>query len=240
MADRKEISGKRPPDANAANSALTAAEVGSYLIRNPDFLVEHPEFVMLLTPPTYRHGDNVVDMQHFMLQRMRDELSRLKTQQKALISTTRSNLSSQQRVHAATLAVIGATSFEQLLQIITIDLSVVLDVDVTMLCIESGSAIAPPMSGIQLLPPGTVDKLLGPGRESMLEDHVRGDPGLFGGGAGLVKSEALLRLSIPKAPPGLLALGSRKPTKFKPGHGTELLNFLSRAVALTIAQWLDL
>jgi uncharacterized protein YigA (DUF484 family) len=244
MADRTGQSGPKPeaPREQAATSpgTITAADVGAYLIRHPDFLLEQPELVMLLTPPAYRHGDNVVDMQHFMLQRARDEVAKLNAQQKALIATSRSNLTSQQRIHAAALAVIGATGFEQLLQVVTIDLAVLLDVDVMTLCVEADGKLRPPMAGIQLLPAGTVDRLLGSGRDAMLEDHVRGDPGIFGGGAGLVKSEALLRVAIPNAPPGLLALGSRRPTKFKPGHGTELLSFLARVVAITISQWLDL
>ena len=190
----------------------SAADVAAYLKAHPDFLVEHAKLVAVLTPPIHRRGDNMVDMQHFMLQRLRDEVTRLKTQQKALISTSRHNLSSQQRIHATVLRLIGAPSFEQLLQIVTVDLAVLLDVDVVTLCIESGSGLKPPMTGIQLLPPGEVDRLIGAGRDAMLEDHVKGDPALFGGGARAGQVKALLRSSaVDKAPPGLLmALGSRR------------------------------
>ena len=47
---------------------------------------------------------------------------------------------------------------------------------------------------------------------------------MFGGGAGLVRSDALIRLKISAAaPPGLLAFGTRHPGYFNPGQGTELL-----------------
>lgn len=219
---------------------LGAAEVLAYLRHHPEFLAEHAELLEVMSPPERRQGDNVLDLQHLMLQRLRDELARVKGQQRALIFTSRSNLTSQQRIHEAVLNLIGATSFEQLLQVVTIDLTVTLDIDVVTLCIESGGDLRPPVAGVQLLRPGEVDHLLGPGGEALLEDHVRGDPALFGSGAGLVRSEALLRLSVPGAPPGLMAMGSRKPSKFKPGQGTELLSFLARALSVTIAQWLDL
>ncbi|MEI9985008.1 MAG: hypothetical protein WDN69_18470 [Aliidongia sp.] len=61
----------------------------------------------------------------------------MKSQQRALIATSRSNLSSQQRIHAAVLALLAATSFEQLIQTVTTDLAVLLDIDVVTLCIES-------------------------------------------------------------------------------------------------------
>jgi uncharacterized protein YigA (DUF484 family) len=227
----------------AAPRAATADEVLAYLARHPGFLAEHPDLVDLLTPPAHRHGAGVVDMQQFMLQRLQAELARLKSQQRALISTSRSNLTSQTRIHAAVLALVGATSFEQLIQTVTTDLAVLLDVDVVTLCVESdtGPLPRPPLPGVQLLPPGEVDRLLGADKDALLEDEVRGDPALFGSGAGLVHSEALLRLSIGShAPAGILALGSRKPHKFKAGQGTELLCFLAQALEITIFQWLDI
>ena len=223
--------------------ATTADEVLAYLTRHPGFLTDHPDLVGLLTPPEHRHGAGVVDMQQFMLQRLQTEVARLKGQQRALISTSRSNLTSQTRIHAAVLALIGATSFEQLIQTVTTDLAVLLDVDVVTLCVESdtGPLPRPPLPGVQLLPPGEVDRLLGVGKDALLEDEVRGDSALFGSGAGLVHSEALLRLSIGShAPAGILALGSRKPHKFKAGQGTELLCFLAQSLEITIFQWLDI
>jgi uncharacterized protein YigA (DUF484 family) len=218
---------------------LSEAEIAAYLKRHPDFLVEHAELIALLTPPSRRQGDNIVDMQHFMLDRLKADLQRVTGQQRDLISTSRSNLSSQQRVHGSVLALIAATSFEQLIQTVTTDLAILLDVDVVTLCIESGDRFArPPMTGIQLIAPGDVDELLSRERDVRLEDEVAGDPAIFGAGAGLVKSEALLRLSVANAPPGLLALGSRRPGKFKAGQGTELLGFLARTLEITISQWL--
>jgi len=230
-------------ETEAAPRATSADEVLAYLTRHPGFLADHPELVDQLTPPAHRHGAGVVDMQQFMLQRLQTELARVKGQQRALISTSRSNLTSQTRIHAAVLALVGATSFEQLIQTVTTDLAVLLDVDVVTLCVESdtGPLPRPPLPGVLLLPPGEVDRLLGAGKEALLEDEVRGDPALFGSGAGLVHSEALLRLSIGShAPAGILALGSRKPHKFKSGQGTELLCFLAQALEITIFQWLDL
>jgi uncharacterized protein YigA (DUF484 family) len=222
-----------------AAGAIAEADIVEYLKRHPNFLVDHAELIALLTPPSRRQGDNIVDMQHFMLDRLKADLQRVTGQQRDLISTSRFNLSSQQRVHGGVLALIAATSFDQLIQIVTIDLTVLLDVDVVTLCIESGDRLArAPMAGIQLLTPGTVDDLLSRDRDARLEDEVAGDPAIFGNGAGLVKSEALLRLSVAGAAPGLLALGSRRPGKFKAGQGTELLCFLARTLEITISQWL--
>ena len=81
----------------------SAAEVAAYLRQHPDFLVEHPELLEVLTPPSQQRGDRVVDMQQFMLQHQRAEIARLKSQHRALVSASRANLAAQARVHAAVL-----------------------------------------------------------------------------------------------------------------------------------------
>ena len=243
--DNKNIAGRRvePTDAAAEPRELGAGAVAAYLRHHPDFLSEHPELLPMLTPPEMRRGEGVVDMQHFMLQRLRSELTRLKGQQRALIATSRSNLTSQNRIHSACLAIIAATSFEQLIQIVTTDLAVLLDIDVVTIGVESSASAQPrlPLHGIQILPRGTVDDLLGAGRSAVLRSDTPGDPALFGSAAGLVRSQALLRLEVSEhAPVGLLCIGTRKPEKFQPGQGTELLCFLAHVIELTIAAWLDL
>ena len=223
--------------------ALSAAEVVAFLRQNPDFLVDHGDLLEVLTPPSLQRGERVVDMQHFMVQHQRAEIQRLKSQHRALISTSRANLSSQSRVHAAVLALLAATSFEQLIQIVTTDLAVLLDADVVTIAVESAGLQRPRLGhhGVQILDPGTVDAVLGSNHDVVLHSDVEGDPLLFGDGAGLVRSAALARLSVsPAAPAGLLCIGMRRPGKFHGGQGTELLGFLARALGITIAAWLDL
>src|SRR3546814_4734435 len=73
--------------------------------------------------------------------------------------------------------------------------------------------------GLHTVPPGTVDALLGPNRTLLLRNDVTGDPEVFGGGAPLVRSDALVRLSVSSAtPPALLAFGTRHAERFHPGQ----------------------
>ena len=223
--------------------ALSAAEVVAFLRQNPDFLVEHSELLQVLTPPSQQRGERVVDMQHFMLQHLRAEIARLKGQHRALVATSRANLATQSRVHTAVLTLLAASSFEQLIQIVTTDLAVLLDADVVTIAVESSGPQRPRLNhqGVQILEPGTVDTVLGADRDVVLHSDADGDPVLFGDGAGLVRSAALLRLSVSAAAPvGLLCIGMRRPGKFHGGQGTELLGFLARALGITIAAWLDL
>jgi uncharacterized protein len=229
--------------AATAPASPTEAEIRAYLKAHPDFLLHNPELLSVLTPPALQRGDQVVDMQSFMLQRQRGEFEKLQAQHGELIGTSRANLVSQSRVHGAALAVFGAHSFEQLIQTVTTDLAVMLDADVATIGVESAEPMKPKLrnQGVQILKPGTVAELFGEDHDVLLFEEIEGDPMLFGDGAGLVRSAALLRLRVSaKSPAGLLAIGTRTPGKFHVAQGTELLHFLGRTVAIAIAQWLDL
>jgi uncharacterized protein YigA (DUF484 family) len=225
-----------------ARQDVEARDVVAYLRRHPDFLDEHPEALRLLRPPTREIGDGVVDFQHFLYERQRREINRITLEYRNLIAVSRGNLASQNRVHKAALTILAAPSFGQLLQIVTTDLAVLLDVDVVTIAIENIAGIAPRLNvhGVQLLEAGTVEDLLGEDKAVVYEADVAGDPALFGGAASLVRSQALLRLRFGRETPiGLLCIGTRKPGRFHPGLGTELLGFLGRIVGLSIGLWLN-
>jgi uncharacterized protein YigA (DUF484 family) len=225
-----------------AKRNIEARDVMAYLRRHPDFLDEHPEALRLLRPPTREIGDGVVDFQHFLHERQRRELNRVNLEYRNLIAVCRGNLASQNRVHKAALAVLAAPSFGQLLQIVTTDLAVLLDVDVVTIAVENIAGITPRFQthGVHLIEAGAVEELLGEDKSVVYAADVIGDPALFGGAAGLVRSQALLRLRFGReTPSGILCVGTRKPGRFYPGLGAELLGFLGRIVGLAIGLWLN-
>src|SRR5690242_524583 len=232
------------PAAPALGKGLSASDVAGYLKQHPDFLNQHPDLLGVLTPPKLDRGERVVDMQHFMVQHQRSEIARLKAQNKSLVAATRANLMGQARVHSAVLAIIGAQSFEQLIQIVITDLASLLDADVVTIAVErqGGARARMPHHGIEILEPGTVAEVLGDDHDVVFQTDIHGDPRLFGAGAGLVRSAALVRLPVGRASPaGMLCIGTRRAGKFQTGHqSTELLSFLARTLGITIAAWLDL
>lgn len=211
---------------------VSAEQVADYLRRNPDFLADHPELLDRLSPPSRATGDGVVDLQRFMIERLRGRHA-------DLLQSGRRNLSKQSQINDAVIALIGAAGLEHFIEIVATDLPHALDLDVAALCVEDGGGAAAVL-GATRLATGGIDGLLGPGRDLLIVAGD-GDARIFGAGAGLVASAALIRLTLgAAAPPALLALGSRHAERFPTGQGGEALAFLGRVLARCLNRWLDL
>ena len=233
----------RPDKASTRDTVPQSDEVRQYLTDNPDFLATHPDLLTELTPPAHHQGDGVLDMQHYMIDRLQMQVAELRSEQQDLIAASRSNMMSQARIHAAVLVLLEARTFEHLIEVVTTDLANFLDVDVVTLCVESESYAAKVAGtdGVFTIPQGRVDEMLGQERDIFLQEDETAEHSLFGGASTLVKSSALVRLRVSSmGPSAILALGSRVDGRFHPGQGTELLCFLGRIVAQCLKGWLSL
>lgn len=228
---------------NERANDLSADDILDWLQDNPDFLAQHPDLLDGLATPSRKLGSGVLDLQSALIEKLRCDLALSKQRQRELVATSRANLASQSRIHECILAMLSAGSFEQLIQTVTTDFAVRLDLDVVTLCIEADGTemIKPHLRGLHIVPAGTVSRLIGEGRSVLLRSKVEGEPEIYGGGAPLVASDALARLSVsPNTPPGMIAFGSRRPGKFEAGQAVELLAFLARSLERTVRLWLKL
>ena len=226
-----------------SSNLLRADEIRDYLIAHPNFLAENLDLLADLRPTSRHNGNNILDMNQIAARQLGAEVKRLNQQHEALLAVGRANQAAQKNVHDAVLAVMTARNFEHFIHIITKDLAQVMDVDMVTLCVEAvaDQSTKAPMRGVYVLPAGCVDALLGTGGPALLNAVSMGDPLVFGPGANLVRSQALIRLAPSKgSPPGLLALGSRDENKFHPGQRSELLQFLCRLLERLIRTWLDI
>jgi uncharacterized protein YigA (DUF484 family) len=236
-----ERAGGKP--ASRGKVSPSAAEVADYLRRYPDFLIENPDLLEVLAPAPLDRGEGVVDLQRFLVERLRQQVAELRRAHDELLAVGRANMMAEARVHRAVLALLSANSFEHLIEIVTTDLAVILDLDVVALGVEQATDELPPvrLGGLVQLQPGAVDELIGRSRSIAFGGPPEGSDKVFGGASTLVKSHVLLRLSISqKTPPALLALGSRRGEMFRRNQRTELLSFMSRALERCIRAWLDL
>lgn len=234
MTDLDLMTDDRPTD-------LTDDQIAAFLRDNPDFFVRNPDMCDVLHVPKATSGKGIVDFQHFLVERLKADKTAINAQQKEIIESVRANMNNQTRIHKAVLVLLEARSFEEFIHNILTDLTAILNVDITALAIEASQGEIPHVQhGIRLLPEGTLDTWL-KGKEVLLENNIAGLEEVYGGGAGLVSSQALVRINISlDTPPALLAFGSRNSKSFMPGQGTEQIIFLAHVVERCFRSWLDL
>ncbi len=220
---------------------ITAADVLAFLKKNPKFLAQNPQAVDLLTPP--KSGDRKVkDFMSFMVERLKQDKEKVVTTARTLVENARSNMNNQQRIQNVVLRLLEAATFEEFIQIITMDMAAMLDTDICVLVVESDGTDIPHIheSGIRMVPAGTIDKWMA-GKNALLQANISGIEVIYGGAYTLVQSQALLRVDISmNTPPAVLAFGSRDPEAFEEGQATEQISFLARVVERQFRSWLNL
>ena len=220
-------------------AALTSAMVLEWLTANSDMIGNDPDFASVLGLIERDLGEGVIDFQHKRLEKLQETIFDLQQQNRKIIATVRQNYQIQARVHLAILKLVKASSFERLIELITLELSGILGLEAIGLCVEAGktglTAIpSSPYSKVRLVEVGVIHELL-EGCSILLRADVTGDPVLFGDKADRVRSDALLLLDIgDSSQVAMLALGARRPGIFYPGQNTQLLQFFSEILSSSL------
>ena len=213
---------------------LDAQSVREYLRHHPDIVREDAELMALIAER--EAADGVVDLGSAARDKLLEELRQLKALNEGIVETARANLATQSQIHMAVLALLEADSLAALDRKMSGRLTGALGVDVCRVLIEGH---APLKSGESLL--GAAEGFVGEVLGEKVERLGPVDPdiahALYGQQGARVKSEAVVRLDF-NGHDGLMALAARDAHLFEAGQGTELLNFLARAIERMIVQWL--
>jgi len=237
-------------DLLAVETLPAPEDVEAFLRHYPDFLAERPDLLRTMSPPSRFSGDDpVADFQAAMIRGLRHDLDRLSRTSVDILAMSRSNLTRQQRTHSAALRLAEVETPADFHRVLTRDWPRILDVDAVALILEDASAdgVHEGPSGIARVPAGTVEHLFPMGERIRLAAERNGNP-LFGALAPRIRSDALARLDEPAGwepgggapyavPAGVLALGSFTAGTFHPEQATDLLDFLTRLLAIVLSRW---
>ncbi|PCI47499.1 MAG: hypothetical protein COB49_07175, partial [Alphaproteobacteria bacterium] len=165
-----------------------------------------------------------------LLDRLQNEVTSLNEAQGSLIYASRSNMTTQARIHAAVLCLPEARDFDHLCHMVCNDWPQILQVDSITICFEKDKKKIPEQNNIRLLKKGIINGFLGHENAAILRGNVKAAEIIYGPATPLIKAEALIRIEKSDHNPlGILAFGSRDEAFFTPGQGTELLRFLAAA-----------
>lgn len=220
------------------NDLPTLEDVRAYLAAHPGFFAQNQDVLNDLDPPVRVLGDGVVDLQKSMNDRLRADLSRLRSRQAVFEANQEANLNLIERFHAAAFTVVDANSLSDLCAVIEQEVTELLDLSAASLLVEAADvpaswldeglrAVAPGKSALWM---GTDDILLRPTAQDRVEIH--------GPKASMVQSDALIRLPLPEGyPTVVLAMGTGQADHFHPEQGTEFIAFLSAVIARSVVRW---
>lgn len=225
----------------AAAKEVSAEDVIAFLKKQKTFFRDNPDLFEELLSPGVERGKGVVDFQQALVAKLQSDRQDAHRVQRELIETFRANMNNQSRIQTAVLMVLEAETFEEFIVSLTQDLPVLLDVDTVTVVVEATSKEVPfvNQTGIRFARKGFVQGWLGDG-DALLQPNINGHEDIFGPGAGLVKSHALLRLEISaNTPYGIIAFGSRDPEAFHPDQAIDQIGFLAQVVERCFRIWLD-
>jgi uncharacterized protein YigA (DUF484 family) len=219
---------------------MTEQDVIDYLKSNPKFLQKNPDAVDYLLPPKDKtNGRRVVDFQHYMVEKLKEDKRMVLDTTRDIIEVSRENMQNLARIHDAVLKMLEAETFDQFIQILSVDVPVALDCDVVSLIVEGDDRLPKTqMRSLRVVPQGTIQNWM-EGNGARIQSNIKGTEAIFGEAAGLVQSQALLKIDqTMDIPTTMIAFGSRDPELFADGMGTDLISFLCGVVERALLIWM--
>ena len=232
-----------------ATKAGTQDEWRKRILDDPGLVLDDPEVMRALVLTSERAmGGNVVDMRGMAMERLESRLERLEETHRAVIAAAYDNLSSTNQIHRALLKLMDAQTFETFVLDLGGAVAEILRVDGLKLVLESPDGSEEGLgklgSVLRVRKPGYVDAYMSGGRPTPARPITlrQGEPPAsspYGDTGADLRSEALIRLNLgANRLPGMLAMGSEDPHRFKPGQGTDLVAFFSGAFERMLVRWL--
>ena len=224
--------------AKAVEPARAAADaVKAYIRMHRSTLAQDGELLALLLPDRAELGE-VRDLQRFVIDRLAAENAVLKAEREAMRGRQSANVLLGEGVRRFVLDLIDARSFAEAIAI-AIAAAPSFGADRAAICVEGERASPTHTDGVRLIPPGTIEAVLG--RDGMGAILSGGGELLLGSGGGDCRSLAAFRLKIGrKAPAALFVLGATAPGALEGEDAATGLRYAARALERAIRAWLDL
>jgi uncharacterized protein YigA (DUF484 family) len=181
----------------------------------------------------------VIPFEERAVAHLRERLGAAEEANQDLIAFARGHSGAVSSIHSAVIAAMEADSIERLFHVVTQEWPLILGIDAVALSLIVGNkGFRADGDGVQLVDPRLLSRAINQVDGVEMRTVERGHP-LFGPACDLIRAEALIRIDCPPPlPSGLLVLGQRAELSLDARHGSELLMFLGRSLAVMIRRWL--
>lgn len=234
-----------------ANSLSIADDLREALISQPEVILDDQVLMNALIAANERAmGANIVDLRGIAMERLETRLDRLEDTHRSVIAAAYENLAGMNLIHRAVLRMLDPADFENFMTDLGGEVAEILRVDAVRLVLETVQSETNP--AVQKLgkvlattQPGFIDEYLGgprdqSGRMVFLRQIQEQEPAIYGESGFWIRSEACIRLDLGQGRlPGMLVMGAEDPHQFKPGQGTDLLQFFGGVFERAMRRWLS-
>ncbi len=234
-----------------STSLSIADDLREALISRPEVILDDQDLMRALIAANERAmGTNIVDLRGIAMERLENRLDRLEDTHRSVIAAAYENLAGMNLIHRAVLRMLDPADFEDFMKDLGGEVAEILRVDAVRLVLETVQSDKNP--AVQKLgkvlataQPGFIDDYLGgprdsSGRSVFLRQIQEQEPTIYGETGFWVRSEACIRLDLGKGRlPGMLVMGAEDPHQFKPGQGTDLLQFFGGVFERAMRRWLS-
>lgn len=228
-----------------------AEDLRDALISQPEVILDDQGLMHALIAANERAmGTNIVDLRGIAMDRLEARLDRLEDTHRSVIAAAYENLAGMNLIHRAVLRMLDPADFEDFMKDLGGEVAEILRVDAVRLVLETVQSDKNP--AVQKLgkvlataQPGFIDDYLGGPRDQnarsvFLRQIQEQDATIYGDSGFWVRSEACIRLDLGRGRlPGMLVMGAEDPHQFKPGQGTDLLQFFGGVFERAMRRWLS-
>ena len=215
---------------------MTPDAVARYLQDHPEFFDQYAELLATITVP-HPHGGRAIPISERQMVTLRDKSKRLESKLSEMIQYGEENDTISEKLHRATLALVGARDMEVLTRALRYEMGETFAVPHTALRLWYADADAAVPEAAAVSP--EVRQFA----ETLADPHCTGNAILetaqwFGEEGSRLKSFAYVPLRDGNRTLGLLALASEDAQRFYPEMGTLYLKRLGDIVSTTLARLL--
>ncbi|WP_133484854.1 DUF484 family protein [Aliiroseovarius marinus] len=226
-------------------------DLRAHLIAQPETILNDQDIMNALVNAHERQmGTNIVDLRGAAMDRLSDRLGRLEDTHRSVVAAAYENVSGVALIHRAVLRMLDPTDFAAFMKDLDGEVTETLKIDCIRLVLETEqdtkeAALDRLGSVISTLPAGFIDEYLGqaagPDRRTVfLRQMHEKDPDIYGDCSYWIRSEACIVLDLGEGRlPGMLVLGAEDLSQFRPGQGTDLLEFFGGVFERAMRRWLS-
>ncbi len=223
------------------NLKIKIDDIKDFLEKNPKIFRDKPELYEFISPPS-RSKNNIIDIQQHMIESLQKNISKLKKSNSELISLSKENQISQEKINNVVLETLKASSLDELFKFILYNSEKLLDIDYVNIIFEKteNSEEYNFDKKIVFVESKQLKPFIKEDDYVFLSKTSRNNEFFFTGAQEKILSSAIIKLKLYKNSPAVfLVLGSKESEKFNERQGTELLKFLREALNSYFKLWLN-